>query len=181
MTARVQIVRYLAALGIQGVYPPVLAHLLGDGSQRVGMGRALDELAVHLGDAPFGMFVDQPSSRFEDAEAAVHAALWTEAVGVAPVGQERFEVVARRGQDDADGGIMAVGTVVFFVSVETSDALEEDVDGAQVGYQQIGVNVERLFERLGSDDCEASRLSPLPSSSSTRPSSILRSQAANRP
>ena len=76
---------------------------------------------------------------------------------------------------------MAVGTVVVLVAVEASDALEENVDRAEVGYEQVGVDVERLFERLGTDDDSTSGCLPLPSNSSIRLSSIVRSQAAKRP
>ena len=91
----------------------------------------------------------------------VHVALWTQAVGVLAVGQEALEVVVGRRQDDAGGRGVAVGSVVVLVAVEASDALEEHVDGAQVGYEQVGVDVERLLERLGSDDDAASRLPAL--------------------
>ena len=128
------------------------------------------------------MFADQPPRRFENAEAAVHVALRTEAVGVFAVGQEGREVVVWWAKDDAGWRDMAVGTVVVLVAVEASDALEEYVDGAEVGYEQVGVDVERLFERLGADDDAASwPCLPLPSNSSIRLSSIARSQAANRP
>ncbi len=49
----------------------------------------------------------------------------------------------------------------MLVAVEASDALEEHVDGAEVGYKQVGVDVERLFERLRADDDAASGLPAL--------------------
>ena len=110
------------------------------------------------------MFVDKPPRGLEYAEAPIHATMRSEAVGVLPALEHWVEVVVRGRQDDALWPVVVVWTVrvVVLVSVEATDALEEDVDGAQVSYEQVGVDVERLFERLGSHYDATSRLPLLP-------------------
>ena len=137
--------------------PPPLRPEPGEGFERLGVCRPLDQHAVHRGDPPRRLPLDQsprgPQAQQVDVDAAAVLRL-SEPVLQEPPLQSGFESVfghehpaSRRLETGRPGG--------SGVTVQPPDALQQHVHRTQVRDQQVGVDVERLLERLRADDQRA--------------------------
>ena len=120
--------------------------------QRLRMGRLLDEGAAHRRDLDRGVVLEQIPGRLDDPEVGIDAA---QPVRLAV--DEGREVALGRHEDDAARIDKAVGASAIGMPVQAADALQEHIHRAQIGDQEVGVDVEALLERLGADDDESTR------------------------
>ena len=99
---------------------------------------------------------DEPPGGLQDPQVLVDVAVRAEASEVGATAPEQGrEVVALRRQHGAACVAVPRGPVVAPVAVQTPDALQQHIHRAQVGDQQVGVDVQRLLQGLGADDNQA--------------------------
>ena len=94
-----------------------------------------------------GYSSDQPPRRLKRLQVPVHVAVGTQAIGVLSACQQRRQVVTGR-QHDASRRFVAVGPVFPRVALQATDALQQHVHRAEIGNQQVGVDVQRLLQCL---------------------------------
>ena len=137
---------------------PPAPELLGQFPQRVRMGRALDQHPVHVRNGPGRVLHDQAARPLDAEKIAVdaasaplrHAEPVTHQAPAKPLFQP-FRAVLR-GEHDAARNGEPFGTVRFRVPMQASEPLQENIHRAEVGHEEIGVDVERLLQGLGADD-----------------------------
>ena len=124
------------------------------------MGRLLDEHSVHVRDPPARVLFDETARSLRGEKIAVNAAgapRGSEPVPQEPALESLLETCrfALWDEHKAAGRFVGMGASRVGVSVQSSDPLEQDVDRAEIGDEQVCVDIERLLEGLCADDYAA--------------------------
>ena len=138
--------------------PPLILLPIAQPFGRQGLGHLPETLLVRSGldeapvvgrDRPGRAALDQAPRRLDREQIVVRPLL---ADAMARALQEGREI--RRGgqQHDAARMLKAGRAVRPVVPVQPADTLQEHVDRGEIGDQQVGIDIERLLERLGGDD-----------------------------
>ena len=112
--------------------------------------------AVHGGQIPDGRILYEPSSQFHHGEIAIDAFIDTL---VFPCAKPIFKGWCEERGKALFGGEHSAGRNLKIrwpresrMAMQPPDSLQQNIDGAVIGKEVIGVNVQTLFERLRSDD-----------------------------
>ena len=121
------------------------------------MGGAFHQGAVICRDVARRGGVNQAAGGFEGAQINVNTAhrLIFEAYRpqtVALALQQRSQVVASGCEHPGAGLLAAAGALCAIVAVQSTQALQQHIHGAQVGDEQVGINVQTLLQRLRAND-----------------------------
>ena len=146
---------------------PIVPHVSDQVLQRLGMGCPFHQHPVHCRDQPlvaaFRKLLGQPPGGLQNAQVFVDVPAGAEAVPVGPSRQKGRQVVTPGREHHTSGGLETGGASPgTIMPVEASDALQQNVHGAKVGDEQVGVDVQGLLQRLGADHHPAAVI-PFPS------------------
>lgn len=133
---------------------PATAELADDRGERFGVRGGLNEAAVVGGDLKERIGLAGAPGGFEDPKIFVDGAVAMRSERLALVADRGAEVALPRNENayDRSAVVERAGRGWALVTVEAADPLEEYVHRAEVGEEQVGVEVEALLDGLGGDE-----------------------------